>query len=43
MASNHRNSNPIEKWLKTRFREGFAKLKSAFEEVDLGRTGSVTS
>ena len=39
--STQKNVNPVEKWLKTRFREGFAKLKSSFEEIDIHKTGSV--
>ena len=35
--------NPIEKWLKKQFREGFSKMKSSFEELDIQKTGQVTS
>ena len=34
-------NNPIEKWLKTRFRDGFVKIKASFEEIDRQRTGQV--
>ena len=33
--------NPIEKWLKKQFREGFSKMKSSFEELDIQKTGQV--
>jgi len=35
------SKNPIEKWLKRRFREGFVQLKASFDEIDISRTGSV--
>jgi Ca2+-binding EF-hand superfamily protein len=34
-------NNPIEKWLKGRFRDGFTKMKKSFEELDRQRTGKV--
>ncbi|CAF0760256.1 unnamed protein product [Brachionus calyciflorus] len=33
--------NPIEKWLKKKFRNGFSKIKQSFEELDLQKTGEV--
>lgn len=33
--------NPIQNWLKKRFRDGFSKMKSSFEELDLQKTGYV--
>lgn len=38
---NKKTNNPIEKWLKTRFRDGFSKIKASFEEIDRQRTGQV--
>jgi hypothetical protein len=35
------NKNPIEKWLKKRFREGFVQMKSAFEDIDMNKTNHV--
>jgi len=39
--TNAQTLNPMEKWLKKRFRNGFTKLKSSFEEIDRQRTGQV--
>ena len=39
--ASHKNANPIEKWLKKRFRDGFSKMKTSFEELDLHKTGQV--
>jgi len=36
-----KNTNPIEKWLKKQFRNGFSKIKSTFEEMDVHQTGLV--
>ena len=40
-ASRRGNKNPVEKWLKKRFRDGFSKMKTSFEELDLHKTGQV--
>ncbi len=39
--SDKKSKNPIEKWLKTRFRDGFLKMKTSFEEIDRQKTGQV--
>ncbi len=41
VKSDKPNKNPIEKWLKTRFRDGFLKIKASFEEIDRQKTGQV--
>jgi hypothetical protein len=41
-ASRRSNKNPVDKWLKKRFRDGFSKMKTSFEELDLQKTGQVT-
>ena len=41
MKHRSQTMNPMEKWLKKRFRNGFTKMKSSFEEIDRQRTGQV--
>jgi hypothetical protein len=42
VKSSRRNTkNPVEKWLKKKFRDGFSKMKNSFEEMDLQKTGQV--
>ncbi len=36
-----KSNNPIEVWLKTRFRDGFKRIKASFEEIDKQKTGQV--
>lgn len=41
MKSAKKKKNPVEKWLKKKFRTGFSKIKQSFEEIDLQKTGEV--
>jgi hypothetical protein len=34
--------NPIDRWLKKRFRDGFYKIRASFEEIDIQKTGQVS-
>jgi hypothetical protein len=43
IRQNTKNQNPIEKWLKKRFRDGFMKMKKSFEEIDVTKSGSVST
>ena len=40
-SSTTKAANPVEKWLKVKFREGFVKMKASFEEMDPTKTGQV--
>ena len=34
--------NPMDRWLKKKFRDGFVKMKNSFEEIDIQKSGQVT-
>lgn len=38
-----KHSLDIEKWLKSKFREGFVAMKTAFEELDVDKAGIVST
>ena len=40
--NDRQRSLDIERWLKKKFREGFANMKTNFEELDTAKTGMVS-
>ena len=39
--SSSKKNNPMDRWLKKKFRDGFVKMKNSFEEIDIQKSGQV--